>query len=94
MLLKKLLKPENIFLILAVFWGVILTFINPPFQSFDEPEHFYKIYAFTDGTLNFKKITSITDGTLIFDEPKTFAAQIIPVSIVRIIVEIPIISIQ
>ena len=87
MLLKKLLKPENIFLILAVFWGVILIFINPPFQSFDEPEHFYKIYAFTDGTLNFKKITSITDGTLIFDEPKTFAAQIIPVSIVRIIVE-------
>lgn len=86
-LLKKLLKPENVFLILAIFWGTILTFINPPFQSFDEPEHFYKIYAFTEGTLNFKKITSITDGTLIFNEPKTLPAQIIPINIVRIIVE-------
>ena len=86
-LLKKLLKPENIFLILAIFWGTILTFINPPFQSFDEPEHFYKIYAFTEGTLNFKKITSITDGTLIFNKPHTLPCQIIPVNIVRIIVE-------
>ncbi len=86
-LLKKLLKPENVFLILAIFWGTILTFINPPFQSFDEPEHFYKIYAFTEGTLNFKKITSITDGTLIFNKPHTLPCQIIPVNIVRIIVE-------
>lgn len=80
-------KCENIFLIFCLFWGIIFTFINPLFQSFDEPEHFYKIYAFSEGTMNFKKITSYTDGTLLFDEPKTFTAQIIPVSIVRIIVE-------
>lgn len=81
-------KPENIFFVLCLFWGLILTFINPPFMSFDEPEHFYKIYSFSEGTLNYKKITSYTDGTLMFNEPKTFSAQIIPVSIVRIVVEV------
>lgn len=80
-------KCENIFLIFCLFWGILLTFINPLFQSFDEPEHFYKIYAFSEGTMNFRKITSYTDGTLMFNEPKTFTAQIIPVSIVQIIVE-------
>lgn len=80
-------KPENIFLIICVLWGIFFTFINPVFQGFDEIEHFYKIYAFSDGTLNFKKITSRTDGIFIFKEPKTFTAQIIPVSIVRLAVE-------
>ena len=45
-------KPENIFLIICVLWGIFFTFINPVFQGFDEIEHFYKIYAFSDGTLN------------------------------------------
>lgn len=80
-------KCENIFLIFCLFWGIVLAFINPLFQSFDEPEHFYKIYAFSEGTMNYKKITSYTDGTLTFDKPQTFSSQIIPVSIVRIIVE-------
>lgn len=86
-MLKIFKKPENLFLIICLLWGFLLAFINPPFQSFDEFEHFYKIYGFTEGTLNYKKITSYTDGTLIFKEPKTFSAQILPVSIVRIVVE-------
>ena len=85
--LKNYITPEKIFLFFCLFWGIILAFINPLFQSFDEPEHFYKIYGFTNGTMNFKKITSYTDGTLLFKEPKTFSAQIIPVSIVQISVE-------
>lgn len=80
-------KHENIFLIFCIFFGLIFVFINPVFQGFDEVEHFYKIYAFSDGTLNFKKITSYTDGIFMFKEPKTFCAQIIPVSIVRLAVE-------
>lgn len=78
---------ENIFLVFCLFWGILLIFINPPFQGFDESEHFYKIYGFSEGTLNFKKITSYTDGIFMFKEPKTFTAQIIPVSIVRLAVE-------
>ena len=85
--LRNYIVPENIFLIFCLFWGILLVFINPLFQGFDESEHFYKIYAFSDGTLNFKKITSYTDGIFMFKDPKTFSAQIIPVSIVRIAVE-------
>ena len=85
--MRNYIVPEKIFLIFCLFWGIILAFINPLFLSFDEPEHFYKIYGFTDGTMNFKKITSYTDGTLLFKEPQNFPAQIIPVSIVQICVE-------
>ena len=80
-------KPEKIFLVFCLFWGIILAFVNPPFQNFDEPEHFFKIYAFSDGTLNFKRITSYTDGTFYFDKPKTFTAQVIPISIVQLVVQ-------
>ncbi len=86
--LKNLIqKPEKLFLFIVIFWGVLLVFINPPFQNFDEPEHFYKIYAFSDGTMNFKKITSYTDGMFYFDTPKTFSAQVVPISIVQLVVQ-------
>ncbi len=84
---KKFIAPENIFLIVCLLWGILFTFINPPFQGFDEVEHFYRVYAFSDGTINFKKITSHTDGIFTFKKPQTFSAQIIPVSIVRLAVE-------
>lgn len=84
---KKFIAPENIFLTVCLLWGILFTFINPPFQGFDEVEHFYRVYAFSDGTINLKKITSHTDGIFTFKEPQTFSAQIIPVSIVRLAVE-------
>ena len=82
--LQMLKRPENIFLFFCLLVGLLLVFINPPFQGFDETEHFYKIYGFSQGTLNYKKITSYTDGTLLYEKPKTFTAQIVPLSIVQL----------
>ena len=82
--LQMLKRPENIFLFFCLLGGLLLVFINPSFQGFDETEHFYKIYGFSQGTLNYKKITSYTDGTLLYEKPKTFTAQIVPLSIVQL----------
>lgn len=83
----KFRKPENIFVIFCLFWGLILSFVTPPFTNFDEPEHFYKIYAFSEGTINHKKITSYTDGTFNFDEPQTFTSLAVPISAATIVTE-------
>ncbi len=53
---KILEKPENIFLILCLFWGMLFGLFNPPFQAPDEPAHFIKMWGFTEGSLNFKKL--------------------------------------
>lgn len=41
-------KPENIFLIFAIIFGICFTFITPPFQVPDEPTHFYVTYKFSN----------------------------------------------
>lgn len=50
-------KTENVFVVFCFFWGMLFLIINPPFQANDEPEHMYKMYGFTQGTLNFQKKT-------------------------------------
>lgn len=50
-------KTENIFLVFCLFWGILFLLIKPPFQSNDEPEHMYRMYGFTQGTLNFQELT-------------------------------------
>lgn len=37
--------PENIFLILALFFGILFVFLTPPIQVPDETYHYYKSYA-------------------------------------------------
>lgn len=48
-------KVQNLFLIMCLFWGTVFLFLNPPFQAPDEDAHFFKMYGFTTGSLNFKK---------------------------------------
>jgi len=43
------IKPEQIFLILVLIYGIAFLVIIPPFQVPDEPEHFYKSLYLTDG---------------------------------------------
>jgi uncharacterized membrane protein len=43
------LKPENVFLFLAIIFGLCFVFYNPPFQANDEDRHFY--YAYQISTL-------------------------------------------
>ena len=49
-----LFKTENIFLILCLLWGLIFICVNPPFQSPDEPEHFFKMWGYTQGTYRYQ----------------------------------------
>ena len=51
---KIILKTENIFLIFCLLWGIIFIFVNPPFQSPDEPEHLFKMWGYTQGTLRYQ----------------------------------------
>lgn len=63
--MKKILsKPENIFVIICLFWGTLFMMINPPFQAPDEDAHFFKMYGYTIGSLNFKKENNWTGQTL------------------------------
>lgn len=62
---------QNIFLIICIIFSSIFICINPPFQAPDEPEHLFKMYGYTEGSLNFKKLNG---------KP----GQILPESIVNI----------
>lgn len=74
----RILKPQNLFLLLCLVAGMAMVFINPPFQTSDEGSHFYKIYGYVEGSLNFKKITVNKEGRSL-----TFSGQILPSGIVR-----------
>lgn len=37
------IKPQNVFVILALIYGLSFLFINPPLQVIDEASHFDKI---------------------------------------------------
>ena len=68
---KTLFKTENLFLLICLIWGVIFLFINPPFQTPDEFEHFFKMWGFTQGTLRHQ----IKDG---------ISGQVLPESFVNL----------
>lgn len=42
---------EKIFVIFALFFGILYAFITPPFQSVDEANHFLRSYAVTQGQI-------------------------------------------
>ncbi|MDR3292417.1 MAG: DUF2142 domain-containing protein [Methanobrevibacter sp.] len=44
-------KPEFIFVVLALIFGLIFVFANPPFQVPDENSHFYKAFEISQGHL-------------------------------------------
>jgi len=45
------LKPENCFLIISLFFGILILFTTPPFQVPDEFNHFYRAYQISEGKL-------------------------------------------
>lgn len=50
------MKIENLFLIIALFFGIIYVFILPPFQSVDEAAHFYRGYEIISNKHNAQNI--------------------------------------
>ncbi len=69
-------RTENIFLIIALTFGLIFCFINLPFAASDESSHFIKIYNFTEGSINFQKYTV---------NNKTYTAAVMPKNLYDII---------
>jgi uncharacterized membrane protein len=48
--LERVLRPHNAFVLIAFFFGQALVILIPPFQSADEPYHFFRAYQITEGT--------------------------------------------
>ena len=48
------IKPEKIFVVIALFFGMLFAFVNPPFQAPDENAHLVKAWGFSLGSVNFK----------------------------------------
>jgi uncharacterized membrane protein len=44
-------KPQSVFLIVAILWGITNIILTPPFQVPDEPAHFYKSLHIAGGNL-------------------------------------------
>ena len=57
--------PEMVFLSLATLFGGVFVFIIPPFQSPDEPNHFFRAYQVSEGVF----IPAIRDNRLGGDLP-------------------------
>ena len=45
------LKPDSVFLVLALVFGTVTLLANPPFEAPDECEHFFRIFQLSEGTL-------------------------------------------
>lgn len=45
------MRPDRFFLAAGLLFGTILALVTPPFQSPDEPAHFYRAYAISEGRL-------------------------------------------
>lgn len=43
------IEPHRVFPLLALVYGLSLVFLTPPFQSPDEPAHFYRAYQISEG---------------------------------------------
>ena len=38
----------------CLLWGLLFTLVTPPFQAPDEPEHLFKMWNYTQGSVNYK----------------------------------------
>ncbi len=50
------ITPEKTFIILAFIFGIIFSFVSPPFQVGDEASHLYRIYELSEAKIIAKKI--------------------------------------
>lgn len=50
--LRIILKPENIFALFALFFGLIVAFGTPAFFGLDESAHFFRLYQIAEGDIS------------------------------------------
>jgi len=61
-IINPLSKPENVFLLLAVVFGLIFVFATPPALVGDEPNHFFRAYQISDGIIIGEKRDNLSGG--------------------------------
>ena len=67
-IVQNILKPQNLFIIVCLFWGLLIAIVTPPFQAPDEPEHLFKMWGYTQGTLTYQIKDKWVGGVV----PKSF----------------------
>lgn len=63
-LIKSLSRPECIFLILGLAFGLILIFVTPPYQVPDESTHFMRSYQLSEGKILSLKRDGVVGGEI------------------------------
>ncbi|PHR21424.1 MAG: hypothetical protein COA38_18770, partial [Fluviicola sp.] len=58
------LRPEQVFVLLAAFFGILFLLLTPPFQSPDENRHFYRAYHISQGSIFATKMDGRVGGFL------------------------------
>lgn len=53
-------RVERVYLVVALVWGVLLVFVTPPLQSFDELAHYYRAWSVAEAQLVVPASGSIT----------------------------------
>ena len=58
------LRPELIFAVMALLAGLVLVFVNGPFQAPDEPAHFLRAYQISEGRFFSERVDDKAGGQL------------------------------
>jgi hypothetical protein len=58
------LRPEILFLALALTLGLAVLLVNPPFQAADESDHFWRAFQISEGTVVGQKLENNAGGQL------------------------------
>jgi len=53
--LNFLCRPENVFVLVGIVFGIIFIFITPPFQASDEDSHFYRAFHVSEGNITARR---------------------------------------
>ena len=76
-------KPEKVFLILCLFWGLLYLFVSPPFTAADECCHFWKIYLISEGKWSAKKLTSPLANGIVRDRVLSMSGEYVPLGMYK-----------
>jgi len=55
------INEEYVFVVVALLFGILFVFLNPPFQSVNEDGHFLSAFVRSEGRLYLKKVAKKLD---------------------------------
>jgi uncharacterized membrane protein len=62
--LESIRKPQNVFLLLELFFGLLFVFVTPPALVGDEPNHFFRAYQISEGHIIGERRDNLSGGWL------------------------------